>query len=113
MAPPPRAASAPPSSAHLSPSPLTQAEEIACPACTFLNNPTLTECEICGTTLPQVALVSSRPETPKLEGAGDDSTILRLSFRRGGDKVMYAALKRSILGRAWQVGAYSWKYAAQ
>jgi hypothetical protein len=50
--------------------------------------------------------VSSRPETPKLEGPNDDSRMVRLSFRRGGDKALYAALKRSILGRAWQVSAY-------
>jgi ESCRT-II complex subunit VPS36 len=114
MATPPRAASAPPPSTHLSPSPSTPpTKEIACSACTFLNNPTLTECEICGTALPQIAPILSRPETPKLEGAGDDSTLVRLSFRRGGDKALYAALKRSVLGRAWQVGAYSWKHAAR
>lgn len=28
--------------------------------------------------------------------------MLRLSFRRGGDKALYAVLKRSLLGRAWQ-----------
>ena len=61
---------------------------------------------MCGTALPKVASVASRPETPKPEGAGDDSTIVKLSFRRGGDKALYAALKRSTLGRAWQVSVY-------
>ena len=69
------------------------------------------ECEICGTALPKVAAsVSSRPETPKHEGGGDDRTIVRLSFRRGGDKALYAALKRSLLGGAWQVSIYFYKY---
>ncbi|KAH9990372.1 EAP30/Vps36 family-domain-containing protein [Russula vinacea] len=113
MATPPRAASAPPPSTHLSPSPSTPpTKEIACSACTFLNNPTLTECEICGTALPQIAPILSRPETPKLEGAGDDSTLVRLSFRRGGDKALYAALKRSVLGRAWQTKAIGQRTAS-
>ncbi|KAI0277813.1 EAP30/Vps36 family-domain-containing protein [Russula aff. rugulosa BPL654] len=103
------ASSAPPSSTYLSPPsptpPVSQAKEIGCPACTFLNHPSRAECEICGTTLPPVASVSSRAETPRPEGAGDDSTIVRLSFRRGGDKALYAALKRSTLGRAWQTNA--------
>ncbi|KAH9953608.1 hypothetical protein BC827DRAFT_1247398 [Russula dissimulans] len=78
-------------------------KEVACPACTFLNHPALTQCEICGTALPQVAApVASRAETPTPEGASDDRTVLRLSFRRGGDKALYAVLKRSLLGKAWQ-----------
>ena len=39
--------------------------------------------------------------------------MVRLSFRRGGDKALYAALKRSVMGKAWQVGAYLWKYVTQ
>jgi len=91
---PPRAASAPPSSAQLSSSSqnafVSQPKEIECPACTFLNQPSLAKCEICGTVLPQAAIVLSRPETPIPGGTGDDSPLLRLSFRRGGDKVLYA-----------------------
>lgn len=112
--PPPRAVSAPPPSAHLlSSSPPAAAsgsrpKEVACPACTFLNHPALTECEICGTTLtrpsasPIKSEPSSRPGTPPSEGAGGDA-MLRLSFRKGGDKALYAVLKRSLLGKAWQV----------
>jgi ESCRT-II complex subunit VPS36 len=108
---PPRAASAPPSSAHLSVSlpaaPGTRLKEIACPACTFLNRPGLGKCEICETELPRAPAILptlSRPVSPKPEGTGDDGTMLRLSFRKGGDKTLYAALKRSLLGKAWQVG---------
>ena len=104
---PPRAASAPPPLAYLSSSPTAsgdQLKEIECPACTFLNHSALTKCEICETALPQPAPVLSRPESPAPEGAGDDSSMLRLSFRRGGDKALYAVVKRSLLGKAWQVG---------
>lgn len=108
---PPRAVSAPPPSAHLlSSSPpaasASRPKEVACPACTFLNHPALTECEICGTALPRSAppiksAPPSRPGSPTSEGAGGDA-MLRLSFRKGGDKALYAVLKRSLLGKAWQ-----------
>jgi ESCRT-II complex subunit VPS36 len=115
---PPRAVSAPPSSTYLVSSPPTfpgnQLEEVACLTCTFLNHPSLTECEICGTALPRLAsppmnsAPSSRPVTPpNPDEAGDDSTMLRLSFRKSGDKALYAVLKRSILGKAWQVRAFT------
>ena len=32
--------------------------------------------------------------------------MLRLSFRKGGDKALYGVLKRSLLGKAWQVGRH-------
>ena len=35
--------------------------------------------------------------------------MLRLSFRKGGDKALYAVLKRSLLGKAWQVGPHLWE----
>jgi ESCRT-II complex subunit VPS36 len=114
---PPRAVSAPPSSAYLlSSSPTAPGnglKEVACPACTFLNHPALTECEICGTALPHLAAPpmnsapSSRPMTPIPDEASDDSMMLRLSFRKGGDKALYAVLKRSLLGKAWQVHTYT------
>lgn len=31
--------------------------------------------------------------------------MIKLSFRKGGDKTLYAVLKRSLLGKAWQVSA--------
>jgi len=105
---PPRAASAPPSLALLSSSPpiapASQPKEIACLVCTFLNHPALAKCEICETALPRAPTVLSRPESPAPEGAAEDIPMLRLSFRRGGDKALYAVLKRSLLGKAWQVG---------
>lgn len=35
--------------------------------------------------------------------------MIRLSFRKGGDKALYAVLKRSLLGKAWQVRARAWR----
>ncbi|KAH9031892.1 EAP30/Vps36 family-domain-containing protein [Lactarius pseudohatsudake] len=96
-----------PRSKVLSAAPTPPRAEVACPACTFLNHPALTECEICGTALPRSAppiksAPPSRPGSPTSEGAGGDA-MLRLSFRKGGDKALYAVLKRSLLGKAWQL----------
>ena len=82
---------------------------IACPACTFLNHPSLRSCEICSTELPHAraelrSAPSSRPITPDPDD-GDTSTLkaIKISFRKGGDKSFYAALKRSLKSKAWEV----------
>lgn len=53
-----------------------------CPACTFLNVPSRAACEICATPLT-------------------DILVLKLSFRNGGDKPFYAALKSALHAKAW------------
>ena len=52
---------------------------------------------------------NSRPGTPDVDD--DDNNVsmkegdcyIRLSFRKGGDKAFYAALKTAIQEKAWQV----------
>jgi ESCRT-II complex subunit VPS36 len=82
--------------------------EIACPACTFLNHALLRECEMCGTDLPRPkgdlqSAPSSRPLTPDLND-DDSPRIIKLSFRKGGDKPFYTVLKSSLKSKAWEVG---------
>ncbi|KIY68325.1 vacuolar protein sorting-associated protein 36 [Cylindrobasidium torrendii FP15055 ss-10] len=62
---------------------------IACTACTFLNPLTRTSCEICMTELPI-------PLPP-------DASLIKLSFRKGGEKSFYAIMKDSLKSRAWEV----------
>ena len=84
---------------------------IACPACTFLNHSSLRSCEICSTVLPQLnreytkSAPSSRPMTPMFDDIDQSSTkkMIKISFRKGGDKVFYAVLKRSLKSKAWEV----------
>ncbi|KAH9916404.1 EAP30/Vps36 family-domain-containing protein [Epithele typhae] len=95
--------------------------EIACVACTFINSPLLRECEICGTALPKPApqeqpilpaavrsAPASRSATPQPDSDDDwdddspEKRMIRLSFRKGGDKPFYNVLRRSILGKAWK-----------
>lgn len=87
-----------------------QQNSIACPACTFLNHPSLRSCEICSTDLPQLnreytkSAPSSRPITPVFEDSGQSSKkMIKISFRKGGDKVFYSVLKRSLKSKAWEV----------
>ena len=117
-------------SSSVSPSPRTEIEglvgengEIPCPACTFLNHPSLPACEICGTSIPRPrdaitgrastkSAPSSRPISPSSQDDDDDdlsdgARMIRLSFRKGGDKGFYTILRRSLLGKAWGVSIYS------
>ncbi|KIY44855.1 hypothetical protein FISHEDRAFT_67272 [Fistulina hepatica ATCC 64428] len=80
--------------------------EIACSACTFLNHSSMHVCEICGTVLPHTrhpdismkSAPSSRPVSPYPGG----EALVKLSFRKGGDKQFYTLLKRSLQGKAWE-----------
>ncbi|KDQ50779.1 hypothetical protein JAAARDRAFT_141403 [Jaapia argillacea MUCL 33604] len=100
------------------PSPDTDAQPtsdfIECPACTFHNHPSLRVCEICSTALPprvpQGAHAKSAPTSRAMTPApgppsldADEPGMIKLSFRKGGDKNMYAVLKRSLLGKGWEV----------
>lgn len=81
---------------------------IACPACTFLNYPSLRSCEICSTELPNPkgefrSAPSSRPITPDDDDGDVQDKMIKVSFRKGGDKPLYAALKRSLRNKAWEV----------
>ena len=84
---------------------------IACPACTFINHPSLRNCELCNTPLPNRTSIphksapSSRPPSPTLEDhtpIGGDA-VIKVSFRGGGDRAFHAALKRVLIAKAWDV----------
>jgi ESCRT-II complex subunit VPS36 len=77
--------------------PPSRGEVGVCPACTFLNHASLRECEICGTSLPS----RTTPPPPPPKDTGGPYSI-KLSCRNGGDKPLYAILKRSLTARAWE-----------
>jgi ESCRT-II complex subunit VPS36 len=97
-----------------------QPSTIACPACTFFNHPSLRSCEICGTDLPQPAAPlsmksapSSRPASPDpSENDDDDSSVrlIKISFRKGGDKAFYGVLRRSLKSKAWAVRSFNYNF---
>lgn len=77
--------------------------EIACTACTFFNPASSKACEICGTPLPGMRS-GTAPPSPALKPISDtDPRLIRVSFRKGGDKNFYTILKRSLQGKAWEV----------
>lgn len=77
--------------------------EVACSACTFLNPISSKSCEICGTPLPGMHS-GTAPPSPTLKPISDSGPrLLKISFRKGGDKNFYAILKRSLQGKAWEV----------
>lgn len=82
---------------------------VACPACTFLNHPYLRACELCGTELQRAkgeyrSAPSSRPITPAADDDDDLSPkLIKISFRKGGDKPFYAQLKLSLRNKTWEV----------
>ena len=96
-----------PSASPPPPAPPDPGGQIACPVCTFLNHPTLSFCEICSSPLPQKT--KSRPETPAaprttttLSNGEQGQEIVRLSFRKGGEKEAYRRLKNVLSDKAWE-----------
>jgi hypothetical protein len=98
-------------------------ESWECEVCGNRNPPGLSPtaariCALCGVPrssvpipikTPAAAAPSSRPASPDLgdEGGGGEgnpaTNMMKLSFRKGGDKAFYAVLKRSLMGKAWEV----------
>lgn len=105
IAPTPARAGTPASSARTGTPAAAPKEEkgkqVACPACTFLNHPSMSQCEICGTPL-------RKRTTSTTNGAaeGGDSMekhdVVRLSFRKGGAADAYKRLKGVLGDKAWE-----------
>ena len=86
-----------------------------CPRCTFLNHPSLPNCELCGASLISVESrgqigdedAIQRPESPgptianQAFDLNDDPEYIKLSFRCGGDKIFHERLKGAMLQRKW------------
>ncbi|KAJ5341545.1 hypothetical protein N7541_010669 [Penicillium brevicompactum] len=79
-----------------------------CPRCTFVNHPSLTECEICGAPLSAVSSsATNRVDSPaplfeQSHIANTEvSESIKLSFRAGGDKTFYERLKGALVQRKW------------
>jgi hypothetical protein len=52
---------------------------------------------------------SSRPTSPDLEDDNPSTArIMKLSFRKGGDKAFYAVLKRALMSKGWEVRRVFW-----
>ncbi|OJJ46400.1 hypothetical protein ASPZODRAFT_66606 [Penicilliopsis zonata CBS 506.65] len=94
-------------------SPFSSNAQIACPRCTFVNHPSLHECEICGAPLAPGNSASARDGSKSRSESPapffDQSSIknteikdcIKLSFREGGDKTFHERLKGALIQRKW------------
>ncbi|KAF7586349.1 hypothetical protein BBP40_009045 [Aspergillus hancockii] len=95
------------------PSSTKSAVSISCPRCTFVNHPSLRECEICGAPLAASSLSAPsndnqhRSESPAPFFEQDSikntkiSDYIKLSFRGGGEKTFHERLKGALIQRKW------------
>lgn len=85
------------------PPPTTTDRRIACPTCTFLNHPSMGACEVCDSPLSStVPSTRSSTPAPPPPATGDAAPFVRLSFRKGGEKPFYAALKTALQEKKWE-----------
>ncbi|KAG8900824.1 hypothetical protein FRB99_005747 [Tulasnella sp. 403] len=92
-------------------------QSLACPTCTFINHPSMRLCEMCSTPLRarpmapgQQSLVEAQDSTWRLRTESAPASrartpgpeIMKISFRKGGDKAFYTALKRTLQEKAWE-----------
>ncbi|ROW14025.1 hypothetical protein VPNG_04179 [Cytospora leucostoma] len=113
------AGSEPPSARASPPKTSDPDASFQCPRCTFLNHPSLLSCEMCGGPLishnvpPELSQPVQPAQTPDrtdspgpilsygaLPGMGNQESV-KISFRRGGDKILYERLKGAITQRKW------------
>ncbi len=78
---------------------------IPCPACTFLNHKSMASCEMCSTPLPGGKKL---PSTMRPVNGEEELDLVRLSFRKGGEKEAYRRMKNVLGGRAWERGVCSY-----
>ncbi|KAF7718104.1 Uncharacterized protein PECH_002441 [Penicillium ucsense] len=90
----------------------TAVKKVPCPRCTFMNHPSLVECEICGASLGASAAFpqlhgTSRTDSPAPFFAqsrivnSEVTDSIKLSFRNGGDKTFHDRLKGALVQRKW------------
>ncbi|KAJ5143022.1 uncharacterized protein N7515_001809 [Penicillium bovifimosum] len=94
--------------ANVSSTPLSSGTTVSCPRCTFVNHPSLVECEMCGAPISANSVASaSRVDSPApiFEQSHITNTevsdCIKFSFRAGGDKIFYERLKGALVQRKW------------
>lgn len=93
----------------------TKAQKLECPACTFLNHPSMRNCEICGTVLPINTVNEAtadeqeifddriKIETETHDGLEEVSLpFIKLSFHKGGDKTFLQRLEQTLEKLEWE-----------
>lgn len=96
--------------------PMSTEDTIICPRCTFLNHSSLSACEICGAPLrsdpERYSMANGGSQSRRAESPGPqlaeldlndkaELTIIKISFRSGGDKTFHDRLKGAMTQRKW------------
>ncbi|CAL5869437.1 uncharacterized protein PFLUO_LOCUS3666 [Penicillium psychrofluorescens] len=89
--------------------PLERGGSVSCPRCTFVNHPSLVECEMCGAPLKPAgaAAAGNRADSPApfFEQTRVTNTevseSIKLSFRDGGVQTFHERLKNALIQRKW------------
>ncbi|CCH42543.1 Vacuolar protein-sorting-associated protein 36 [Wickerhamomyces ciferrii] len=91
--------------------------QISCPTCTFLNHPSLRNCELCGTILPlnkvnnksqdenQLFDDRIKIETESSDGLDENKAIqpfIKISFHKTGDKFFFTKLQETLEKFKWE-----------
>lgn len=82
-----------------------QKDSSACRVCTFLNHPSMIQCEMCGASLANPSLsnhssISDMLQTSQQQPLEDDAHV-RIAFRSGGLSGFVSKLKEAVDGKAW------------
>lgn len=90
-------------------------KQISCPTCTFLNHPSLRNCELCGSVLPTNELNNNsqdesqlfddriKIETESYDGLSESPIpFMKLSFHKGGDKFFLNRLNETLEKFKWE-----------
>ncbi|CAG8614898.1 2886_t:CDS:10, partial [Acaulospora morrowiae] len=76
---------------------------IECPKCTFLNHPSMNECEMCGTKLGIYDIEGDIAELTNIaDNLGDRPDFVKLAFRGGGSNAFYEKLKVAMSTKEWE-----------
>lgn len=79
----------------------------ACSICTFINHPSLNQCEMCGADLPKEIIPiattsSSSSNSVQNNSLSSTSKQVRLSFRKGGQPGFLGSLKGALKTKQWE-----------
>ncbi|KAL7316210.1 Vacuolar protein-sorting-associated protein 36, variant 2 [Mucor circinelloides] len=83
----------------------TVTDSSACSICTFINHPSLNQCEMCGADLPREIVPTATTSSSSSNSTNNNSLSskqIRLSFRKGGQSSFLSNLKGALSVKQWE-----------
>lgn len=86
-----------------SPALQTVTDSSTCAVCTFVNHPSMIQCEICGADLPREIVPTATTSSSSIVSNSDvNHAQIRLSFRKGGQPTFLTKLKAAVAEKQWE-----------